>query len=620
MDTQVSKRLVAIHDKSKANPDWVWQKGSLYNLMYKEDIYVMAYEKIKSKPGNMTAGPDGTTLDGLSVDWIEKTIEQMKTMQYKFSPARATKIPKANGKTRQLSVASPKDKVVQEVIRSILEVVYEPTFSQYSHGFRASKGCHTALKQVSQKWSGTCWIIEGDIKGCFDNIPHQRLLNVIRERIQDERLVLLIGKSINAGWLENNKVMHSKVGTPQGSVLSPILANIYLDKFDKYIEEIIKELECGKKRKYNPEYRKACRLVEKASKDLNQEGLDKETRQAAWKGYKEAKKNQLATPSGLPDPSFIRVKFVRYADDWMIGVNGSHDLAVEIKDMCADYLSTELGLELSLDKTHIRKAKVEQAKFLGVNIRIGDTNKKIGTLDNKSNNYTKRTTGWMPKMYAPTEEIIKRLQGKGICDSNGFPTSVTGWTQLDDVQIILQYNAINRGILNYYSFVDNYCKLSRVQYILQYSAAKTLAHKHKTKMTKIFAKRGKDLHTTVSKDGKTLKETRLYLNDDWKHHPERFIGAGKPFDWDRYITLRTSTRLYDYCAICGSGEDVQMHHVKHIRKIGQKVEGFTRLMAIMNRKQIPVCAWCHWEIHRGNYDGRKLSQLADRQGVDIQTE
>ncbi len=421
--------LVAIHKKSTENPNWIWKgDGSLYRFMYQEELYIMADEKIKSKSGNMTAGPDGETLDGLSVNWIENTIKAMKTQQYRFSPARATYIPKQGGKTRQLSVASPKDKVVQEAIRSILEAIYEPTFSEASHGFRANKSCHTALKQVRNHWSGVSWIVEGDIKGCFDNIPHKLLLNVIRERIKDERFVQLIGQALKAGWIENGQLIHSKIGTPQGSVLSPILANIYLDKFDKYMEGIIKSTEKGKYRRRDPAYKRVGYKYSQVSKQIN-ECQDKEKRKTLIGEYKKLKGQALKMSSGVrEDTEFIRVKYVRYADDWMVGINGPLKLAEKIKGECAEYLKSTLELELSWDKTHIRVAKKESAKFLGVNIRIGDLNQKVMRVTEKGNIHTsaggRKFPGHSKRSFGAC--IPKRELGNEKTYLFSFPSSCLG--------------------------------------------------------------------------------------------------------------------------------------------------------------------------------------------------
>ena len=169
MENQALVRLEALR---KRNADRGWVNFDLYRLLYRPELYEVAYERIKSKPGNMTPGTDGTTLDGFSRTVIADLIERLRDESFQFRPARRTHIPKANGKTRPLGIPSPRDKVVQEVLRMILEGIYDSPHGAYfldtSHGFRPNRSCHTALREFSTKWTGVTWIIEGDIKSCFD--------------------------------------------------------------------------------------------------------------------------------------------------------------------------------------------------------------------------------------------------------------------------------------------------------------------------------------------------------------------------------------------------------------------------------------------------------------------
>ena len=182
----------------------------------------MAYERLKSKPGNMTPGTDGKTLDGYSLGDIQKLIGLLRIEQYWPTPVRRVYIPKkAKGEYRPLGVPSPRDKIVQECIRLILEAIYEPNFHDNSHGFRPRRSCHTALESMRLNWVGTKWVIEADITKCFERIDHHRLLDILREKIQDDRFINLIRKFLNAGYLEDWKYHRTYSGTPQGSVISP---------------------------------------------------------------------------------------------------------------------------------------------------------------------------------------------------------------------------------------------------------------------------------------------------------------------------------------------------------------------------------------------------------------
>ncbi|MBA1241098.1 nicotine oxidoreductase [Pseudomonas kunmingensis] len=607
-----NKSFTRIEAIRKANSDPTYANDRIYRLMFKEDLYIAAYEKIKSKPGNMTAGADGTTLDEFSIRTIKNIIDKMKNESFSFRGARRVLIPKANGKTRALSVAPPTDKVVQEVMRMILEAIFEPTFSNNSHGFRSGKSCHTALKQIRKNWSGVTWIIEGDIKGCFDNIDHEKLIGELAKRIKDERFINLVRKALNAGYFEDGAFFTGEIGTPQGSIISPILANIFMHQLDRKAEAIIEENEIGEdgKKAINPVYKKIQSRRAYLQKSLEKrEGADREATIAEIKALE---KQLLDTPSNLiASNGFIRVKYVRYADDWVIGVNGPKELAEKIRAEIGVFLSTT-GLELSLEKTHIRHAKTESAKFLGTTFRVGSASPKIMKVRRNGTTFKKRVAGWTPLMYAPIGDIIKRLHAKGFCDPEGKPTAINKWIYLDDTQIVEQVGAVWRGISNYYSFVDGFAKLSRIQFILQHAAAKTLAAKHRSSRSKVFSKHGANLRFRVRNEaGEVVKTVSFPLVKSWKSSPDRFKTNEVDINFlERNLRLRTRSKLGSLCVICGSGDRVAMHHVKHIRKLGKEVKGFNRVMAILNRKQIPVCHECHHKIHSGKYDGISLNQFA----------
>lgn len=602
-------RIEAIR-QANANPAYV--NDRLYRLMFKEDLYIAAYERIKSKPGNMTAGSDGTTLDGFSIITIQNIISRMKDESFYFKGARRVLIPKADGKTRALSVAPPTDKIVQEVMRMILEAIFEPTFSDNSHGFRAGRSCHTALKQIRETWSGVAWIIEGDIKGCFDNIDHNKLIDVLRKRISDERFVTLIRKALNAGYFDNGAFHSSTMGTPQGSIISPILANVFLHQLDQKMDEFIAERSMGEedKKARNPEYRSLVSKREYLRKKA--QTATGEEREAIISQIRELKRITLQmSPTLSSQNGFIRVKYVRYADDWVVGINGPKDLATELRVQIGDFLS-KAGLELSMEKTHIRHAKTEFAKFLGTRMKVGSASPKIMRVQRGGKTFTKRVAGWTPRMFAPVADIVAKLHAKGFCTYDGQPTALGKWIFLDDIQIVEQIGSVWRGICNYYSFVDAFGDLSRIQYILQHSAAKTLAAKHRATRIKIFSKYGANLQIKVfSEQGEVVKICKFPLVKTWKSSPHRFSTGSADLNFlDRNLRLRTRSKLASPCVICGSESNVAMHHVKHVRKMGNKVKGFTKVMAILNRKQIPVCPDCHLCIHRGEYDGISLGSFA----------
>jgi group II intron reverse transcriptase/maturase len=255
MENQALFRLEALR-RQNADPGWV--NRDLYRLLYRPELYELAYQKIKSKPGNMTAGSDGQTLDGFSLQVIQNLIDGFRDESFQFQPVRRIYIPKSNGKMRPLGIPSPKDKVVQEVLRLILEAIYDspygPCFRESSHGFRPHRSCHTALREFSNRWAGVTWIIEGDIQSCFDEIDHHTLVQLLRKKISDGRFLNLIWKTLRAGYLWGKERRNTLTGSPQGSILSPILTNIYLHELDCFIEQLQNQYEKGRERRRHPEY------------------------------------------------------------------------------------------------------------------------------------------------------------------------------------------------------------------------------------------------------------------------------------------------------------------------------------------------------------------------------
>ena len=584
-----------------------WINRSLYRLMFSPDMYILAYERIKSEPGNMTPGTDKETLDGFSMDEINRIVQEMRTEQYQCKPVRRTYIPKSNGKMRKLGIPCTRDKVVQEVVRLILEAIYDSPngshFKDTSHGFRREKSCHSALQEIQRRWTGVTWFVEGDIQNCFDDIDHETLVNIIRGKIGDERFINLIRKILKAGYQDLDEVRKdSLAGTPQGGIVSPILANIYLHKLDEFVEQMRDELEKGGKRKHNLEYK---RLQERRLY-LAKQG---KTRSRA---YRELGIRMRKLPSmDTRDPDFVRIKYIRYADDWLIGVTGPYQLAEQIKQRVRDFLRTELKLTLSEKKTVITNARTQEAKFLGYKIRLGRTSKEqkqAFTTNGSGKRFKRRSTGSEIVLKAPVDELVAKLKTKGFCDENGKPIHRAPWQLLDEDQIVMLYSSINRGIQQYYRPVDNWARVQKVQYILKYSLAMTLAGKRKSRIARVIS--GGEIKIRTWRKGKE-KEIAFYQNHDWTSRRDGFTNSAKVDIVQMNLRMRTRSKLGMPCCICGDAENVQMHHIRHIRKMDERHEtGFIRVMIALNRKQIPVCARCHRLIHNGQYDGMSLKDLA----------
>ena len=295
----------------------------LYRLLFNENLFAEAYQRLSRNPGNCTKGTDGQTIDGTSIKRIRDLIEQLKDESYRPCPARRIYIPKKNGKLRPLGIPSFKDKLVQEVVRMILEAIYEGHFEDCSHGFRPHRGCHTAMASLQKGGSGTRWFIEGDIKGFFDNINHDVLISILSERIHDERFLRLIRKFLKAGYLEQWEYKNSYIGTPQGGIISPILANVYLDKLDKFMLRYIETFNKGKARQRNPEYKRVANRKDKRVKKLKNE-QDEQKKGVLRSEIASLHREMQRLPATLDmDENFKRMKYVRYADDFLICVIGS---------------------------------------------------------------------------------------------------------------------------------------------------------------------------------------------------------------------------------------------------------------------------------------------------------
>ena len=601
--TEACDAVAILHEKNRTNPDWV--NRGLYRLLYNPSLYVMAYERLKSKPGNMTPGADGQTLDGFSLEAIEATIALMRTEQYRPTPVRRTYIPKASGKWRPLGVPSPRDKIVQECVRLILESIYEPMFHDQSHGFRPGRSCHTALESLRRNWVGTKWVLKIDISECFERVDHFRLLDILREKIADDRFINLIRKFLTAGYLENWAYYRTYSGTPQGSVISPILTNVYLSKLDGKLGALCEQYSQGERRKQNSQ---RIALMKARKHVLEQGEADPSCRATLQRDLRMLNEQILRTPAAAYyDPAYARVKFLRYADDVAVGIIGPKTLAEHLQEEIAAFLWEELRLELNREKTQVIHLPTEKARFLGYEFKAASSRLRRRNLRHTGSPHnvvqTIRTNTGNMKLLVPLRDLSKKLT-KYM--AKGKPAPLSGLVNQPIEHIIDHYNGVMRGWYTYYQLAENVGRLNYARYVLQYSLAKTLARKERLTVAKVFRKYGK--HITFTKpNGRVVCFFNTPLIQVKKAKTKEEVDAVP--NWG---PRRTQTRLLDSCAICGNPERVEMHHVRHIRKRGEKVRGFSLYLAALNRKQLPVCHGCHRDIHRGKYDGESLASIRER--------
>lgn len=573
----------------------------LYRILFNEEMYYVAYQRIYAKPGNMTAGTDGETIDLMSLIRIEKLINSLKDESYQPKPSKRVHIPKKNGKLRPLGVPAFNDKLLQEVVRMVLEAIYEGHFEDTSHGFRPKRSCHTALTDIQKTFSGVKWFVEGDIKGFFDNINHEILIEILKERISDDRFIRLIRKFLNAGYVENWIFHNSYSGTPQGGIISPILANIYLDKLDKFMKEYTEDFDKGKRRKRN---KQAVSLEGKRHRVLKKLELvkDEKERSELIRLYKSYQKECLNYPDGDEmDENYRRFKYVRYADDFLIGIIGSKQEAMDIKEDIKDFLQEKLALELSDEKTLITQTE-NAAKFLGYEIyarKSNDTKRnKDGVLRRVFNKRIRLMIGKdtvKKKLLEYRVLEIKIHNGKEQWKAKSRPKLVNN----NDLEILEKYNKEIRGLYNYYALANNCCILSKLSYIMQYSLYKTFAQKYRTKVSHIKKKYRRNGHFTVRyrlKNG-ALKDSAFYHDGFKKKDPMRIMNIDY-LPKSIYHTPNTSLvkRLKaETCELCGIVDKLAMHQVRTMKDIKGKTP-WGKQMMLRKQKTIALCSKCQKKI------------------------
>lgn len=588
--------LTKLQENSKKNHDEVFTR--LYRYLLRPDIYYVAYQHLYSNKGAGTKGVTDDTADGFSEIYIENIIEALKNEMYQPKPVRRTYIKKSNGKMRPLGLPVFTDKLIQEAIRMILEAIYEPIFSDYSHGFRPARSCHTALAQIKKEFTGARWFIEGDIKGCFDNINHAVLVEIINQKIKDARFLKLIRSFLKAGYMEDWKYHETYSGCPQGGIISPILANIYLNELDRHVMKIKKEFDVATKARYTPEYTKLVGLRQRLhNKIKNSNGIEREK---LIEEYKTATAQMLKLPAKQCDDK--KIKYVRYADDFLIAVNGNRQDCEKIKQELTEFISTTLKMKLSQEKTLITHSNTP-ARFLGYDVRVRRDQqiKPKGKFKTRSmNNKVELSIPFKDKIekFLFSNGIVKQRSDNGKLEPIHRPQLLNR----TDLEIVTIYNAELRGICNYYGLASNFNKLIYFNYLMEYSCLKTLAGKHRSKVSKIRAMykdgTGKWAIPYETKTGIKKMYFANYADCKGKKFTDIVPQTAKNYSHD--VTTLESRLKVKICEVCGCTENdrYEIHHVNKVKNLKGKSE-WEKIMIAKRRKTIVVCHKCHMAIHHG---------------------
>lgn len=575
----------------------------LYRILFNEELFYVAYQKIASNGGSTTKGSDGRSIDEMSLARIETLIASLKDESYQPHPSRRVHIPKKNGKTRPLGIPAFEDKLVQEVVRMILEAIYEGHFETTSHGFRPKRSCHTALLHIQKTFSGAKWFIEGDIKGFFDNIDHDVLVGILRERISDDRFIRLIRKFLKAGYVEDWTFHNTYSGMPQGGIVCPILANIYLDKLDKYVKEYIRHFDMGTKRRPGKESNDLANERKRTVRKLKKvkDGTEKAALVARLKAIEQ---ERAAFPSGDEmDGSYRRLKYIRYADDFILGVIGSKEDALRIKEDIKSFLSESLALELSEEKTLITHTG-KSAKFLGYEITVTRNNHQRRDVQGR----LRRTYGKRVRLNVSMATLRDKLLEYGAMEiklRNGKeiwkPKCRSGLIFNDDLEILDRYNRETVGFCNYYLIANNCVVLHNFRYIMEYSMYKTFAGKYRSTVRKINKKYRLNKLFTVKYEQQGVIKSRTFYKTSFKRRTTAFNGSCdiEPYSIADVSRTNLTDRLKaEKCELCGATGKLIMHHVRNLKDLKGK-ESWKRLMSARKRKTIALCPSCHRLRHLG---------------------
>jgi group II intron reverse transcriptase/maturase len=565
----------------------------LYRQLFNPQLFLMAYGKLYSNRGAMTPGVTGETVDGMSLAKIGAIIGALRAERYRWQPVKRVYIEKKNSsKKRPLGLPTWSDKLVAEVVRLLLEAYYEPQFSDRSHGFRPGRGCHTALSEVVDVWKGTHWFIEGDISDCFGSLDHEVMFATLAEKIHDGRFLRLVSRMLKAGYLEDWTWHATLSGSPQGGIASPVLSNVYLDRLDQWIEQrLLPEHNLGRRRRPNPDYRTVEFAIARAKRHGDRAELRRLT----------LRRRQL--PSQDPaDPDYRRLRYVRYADDWLLGFAGPKHEAEEIKEKIAAFLRDELHLELSPSKTLITHAASQAARFLGYEIKAQHSDTKITR--------NRRAVNGAIGLFVPRDRI---RQWCALYMSDGKPAQRGALLHDDDFTIIAKYQSEYAGRVQYYLLAQDVFRLGRLHWVMETSLLKTLAGKHRSTVGKM-ARKHKAVIDTPAGPRKCLQ---LAIERDRGRKPLVARFGGIPLRrvrtaalTDQRPVMASAKRnelihrlLAGRCELCEGTEGLEVHHVRKLadlNKPGRREKPpWMELMAKRRRKTLVICRRCHEDIHAG---------------------
>lgn len=570
----------------------------VYRQLFNRELYLKAYGRIYRNQGAMTRGITDETADGMSLEKIDAIIEALRSERYQWKPARRVWIPKKNGKKRPLGVTTWSDKLVAEVVRMILNAYYDIQFSDHSHGFREERGCGTALRDIYHHWHGSAWIIEGDISDCFGSLSHELLISLLSENIHDGRFIRLIKKLLDAGYLEEWEFNKTLSGVPQGSIVSPILSNILLSKLDTFVETmLIPQYTRGEVKQRNTEYH---RLINLATYNRKKGRI-----KHAQSLRQQAQKLPSVDPN---DPDFRRLNYCRYADDFGLAFIGPKTEAEAIKRQLAAFLRDDLKLNLSVEKTLVTHARSSAGKFLGYEITVLQNDTKQSRTKSGRN---KRSINGGIGLRVPRAVLRDK------CDryqKRGRPVHRAELLNESDFTIISTYQLEYRGLVEYYRLAYNLHTLNRLQWVMETSLTKTLAHKHKISVATVYQRyqtritvEGKEqmvLQVTVPREGmKPLVATWGGVSLTWNIEANPEDRPQQKWNSRSELERRLLAQVCEVCEATRLTDQIEVHHIRALKDLntyaGREKPRWVQIMAARKRKTLVLCRTCHDDLHAG---------------------
>jgi group II intron reverse transcriptase/maturase len=615
LSATVMRRLEALEDISKQGK----RLNGLFRLLENRILWFEAYANIYANKGATTPGVDEVTLDGFSEERVTSIIERLKDGTYRFQPTRRVYIPKKSGKKRPLGISSGDDKLVQEVVRIILERIYEPIFEETSHGFRPGHSPHTALTQIGDQWQAIKWLVDMDIRDYFTTINHDLLMSFLAKKIEDKRFLRLIQAMLDAGYLEDWTYHTTYSGVPQGSIVSPVLANVYLHELDLFMKTLKEDFNQGKRRRKNPPYNRYCGKIERLRKkgDIlkGKEGNEQEL-QDIQQEIRRVDHLRKQLPSCDPfDEGYKRLFYCRYADDFAIGIIGSFADAETIRPKVAEFIQGTLELTVAEEKSHIRRSK-QGMIFVGYEVKTYSGDRVI-KMKRGTRHTTFKSVSEKIQLHIPKEKLSK------FCATKGYGNYETTkaihkkeWTQLSDAEIILAYNAELHGLANYYALALNAkTVMHKLAQVWRVSLLKTLANKHKTSVNKIAKRLKTDdgYALIVPGEKKTrvirifrLKDLRIPLPNDPEidKQPNVYIWTLNRSE----VIKRLNRGQCEYCET--KSGPFEVHHIRKMKDVAKGKALWQQMMAAKYRKTLVLCQRCHHQLHTGTLPGREVFKHA----------